>query len=96
MELFHTEDFVSGGWHIPIFNQICTEIGYLALVEVDEAVGFMCHLTAKAPSWGAGQSEVVLSKYGSEGGERREDYCSRIKLGKEDQDASLVVSEFLS
>ena len=41
------------------------------LVEVDEAVGFMCHLTAKAPSWGAGQSGVVLSKYGSEGGKER-------------------------
>lgn len=61
MELFHTEDFLSGVWHIPTFKQICTEIGHLALVVVGKAVGFMCHATAEAPCWGAGQSGIVHS-----------------------------------
>ena len=87
--------FISGVWHIPTFNQICTEIGHLALLVVDKAVGFMCHATAEAPCWGAGQSGIVRSQHSSEGGERRENYYSRIRLGNEDQGSSLVVSEFL-
>lgn len=43
MELFHAEDL-----SLVVGNQICTETGHSALVEVDKAACFMCHTTAKA------------------------------------------------